>query len=49
MPTNWESLLSPEEIKSATRERKKTFTERTTWRVALDNEAEEGWYYFKDT
>ena len=49
MPTNWENLLSPEEIKSATRERKKTFTERTTWRVALENEAEEGWYYFKDT
>lgn len=47
--TDWDKLLSQAEVKNAIRERKKTYLERTTWKVALDNEAQEGWYYFKDT
>ena len=47
--TDWSKLLSPAEIPMAMRERKKTYIEKTTWRVALTQEASEGWYYFKDT
>lgn len=47
--TDWTKLLSQAEVKNAIRERKKTYEEKTTWRVALDNEAKEGWYYVKDT
>lgn len=47
--TDWEKLLSQAEIKAALRERKKTYIEKTTWKVALANEETEGWYYFKDT
>ena len=47
--TEWDKLLSQAEVRNAIRERKKTYLERTTWRVALDDEAQEGWYYFKDT
>lgn len=47
--TDWEKLLSQAELKNAMRERKKTYVEKTTWRVALENEKKEGWYYYKDT
>ena len=47
--TDWGKLLSKAEVTNAIRERKKTYEERTAWRVALEHEAEEGWYYFKDT
>lgn len=47
--TDWGKLLSQAEIPNAMRERKKDYFKKTTWRVALDNEATEGWYYFKDT
>ena len=42
--TDWEKLLSQAEIKAALRERKKTYIEKTTWKVALANEETEGWY-----
>ena len=47
--TDWEKLLSQAELKNAMRERKKTYVEKTTWRVALENEKKEGGYYYKDT
>ena len=47
--TDWGKLLSQAEIKTALRERKKTYIEKTIWKVALANEETEGWYYFKDT
>lgn len=47
--TEWDKLLAQAEVKNAIRERKKTYYERTTWRVALEDEAQEGWYFFKDT
>ena len=47
--TDWGKLLSQAEVPNALRERKKTYTEKTAWRVALKNEEEEGWYFFKDT
>ena len=47
--TDWGKLLSKAEIQNAMRERNKEYYEKTTWRVALENENAEGWYYFKDT
>ena len=47
--TDWGKLLSQAEVPNALRERKKTYTEKTAWRVALENEEKEGWYFFKDT
>lgn len=47
--TEWGKLLQPAEIPYAIRERKKTYEEKVAWRVALEQEATEGWYYFKDT
>lgn len=47
--TDWSKLLSPSEIPNALRERKKTYYEKTAWRVALEQEKTEGWYYYKDT
>lgn len=47
--TDWDKILSQAEVPIAMRERKKTYTEKTTWRVALEKEKTEGWYFFKDT
>ena len=47
--TDWEKLLSPSEVPNAMRERKKNYFEKTTWRVALEQEGKEGWIFFKDT
>lgn len=46
--TDWGKLLSQAEIPKAMRERKKDYIEKTTWRIALEKEEEEGWFYFKD-
>lgn len=47
--TDWEKLLSQSEVQNAIRERKKSYFEKTAWRVALEQEGQEGWYFFKDT
>ena len=47
--TDWEKLLAPAEVPNALRERKKSYLEKTAWRVALPQEESEGWYFFKDT
>jgi len=47
--TDWGKILSQAEVANAMRERKKTFEEKTTWKVALEQEETEGWYFFKDT
>ena len=47
--TDWGKLLEAAEVKNALRERKKTYIEKTAWRVALAEEENEGWYFFKDT
>lgn len=47
--TDWGKVLTQAEIAIALRERKKNYIEKTTWRIALPKEEEEGWYYFKDT
>ena len=36
--TDWDKILSQAEVPIAMRERKKTYTEKTTWRVALEKE-----------
>lgn len=46
--TDWGKLLSQAEIPKAMRERKKDYLEKTTWKIALEKEEEEGWFYFKD-
>lgn len=47
--TAWEKILSSAEVPNAMRERKKTYIEKTAWRSALEDEEQEGWYFFKDT
>ena len=47
--TDWDKLIQPAELKTAIRERKKTYLEKTAWKSALEDEATEGWYFFRDT
>lgn len=48
--TDWSKLLDEAEIKNALRERKKDYEEKTIFRSALHDEAEEGgWSLYKDT
>lgn len=47
--TDWNKLTLPAEIPYKIRERRKTYEEKVTWRVALEQEENEGWYFFKDT
>ena len=44
--TDWDKILSQAEVPIAMRERKKTYTEKTTWRVALEKSNCNGLLFF---